>query len=91
MLFIFLVVKTFGIEISDGSTLNFKLTDHKGTPIPVENFVGIVKTFHKSDFTLVVEYESTSIPQNAMVVTPKVSNALIIANEISNNKLLFFR
>lgn len=52
--------------------MNFKLTDHKGTPISVDSFVGIVKTFHKSDFTLVVEYESKLISPNSKIVTPMV-------------------
>lgn len=68
----FLVVKKFNINITDGSFLRFKLTDHRGTPIPVSDFVGIVKTFHKSDFSLVVEYESTVQNRDVKIITPVV-------------------
>lgn len=70
--FLFLVVKKFNINIIDGSNLRFKLTDHKGTPISITDFVGIVKTFHKSDFSLVVEYESTTQSRDVKIITPVV-------------------
>lgn len=69
---IFLVIKKFNINITDGSNLRFKLTDHKGTPISINDFVGIVKTFHKSDFSLVVEYESTVQIRDVKIITPVV-------------------
>ncbi|XP_055308751.1 uncharacterized protein LOC129572737, partial [Sitodiplosis mosellana] len=63
-------IRKFNINIADGSNLRFKLTDHKGTPIPISDFVGIVKTFHKSDFSLVVEYESTTQSRDVKIITP---------------------
>lgn len=75
---VFLVIRKFNISITEGSNLRFKLKDHKGTPIPISDFVGIVKTFHKSDFSLVVEYESTTQCRDVKIITPVVSNEIII-------------
>lgn len=56
----------------DGSNVTLEISDHKGTPIPLKDFGGIVKTFHKSDFTLVVDYASTAFKYKPAVVTPGV-------------------
>lgn len=71
-LFSHLVVAKFNINIIDGSDLRFKLTDQKGTPIAISDFVGIVKTFHSGDFSLVVEYQSTLQTRDVKIITPLV-------------------
>lgn len=77
-----LVIRKFNINITDGSNLRFKLTDHKGTPIPISDFVGIVRTFHKSDFSLVVQYESTVQSRDVKIITPLVCILIIIYSSI---------
>lgn len=89
----FSVVKKFGIKISDGSKFTFKLTDNKGTPIPTnDDFIGIVKTFHSSDFSLVVEYEFTEFKHNPKLVTPMVYFKLLLLKfPVFNLPVICFR
>lgn len=69
----FSVIDNFKIKIPSGQNLCLQLSDHKGAPIPINDFVGIVKTFHASDFDLVVEYTS-----NVFVHKPKIVKPIVI-------------
>lgn len=84
----FLVAKKFNLSIHDVSKWTFKMKDNKGTPIPTEEFVGIVKTFHKSDFSLIVEYNCMVATKDLKIVTPLVSE-IFYTFEIDNQNVNF--
>lgn len=73
----FIVVKKFNIKIADGAKLTLDLSTNTGASIPINDFVGIVKPFHKSNFVLNVKYVSTEISRNEKMVTPMLFFLLI--------------
>lgn len=68
----FSVLENFNVEVPAGSKVILKLTTNLGAPVPVEDFVSIVQTFHKGNFVLNVDYESTVACSNLKFVTPLV-------------------
>lgn len=68
-----LVVKNFDVKVPQGAKLILTLTSNIGARIAVADFVEIIKTFHKSDFIVNVQYESMVAHGNVKIVTPMVS------------------
>lgn len=67
-----LVTKKFNVNVADGSKLRLSMTTNLGAPIPVDDFAETITTFHKGNFFLNVEYESTVADPKLKVVTPLV-------------------
>lgn len=62
----------FNIKIPDGAKQILNLTTNTGAAVPISDFVGIIKTFHKSNFVLNVKYVCTEMNRAEKMVTPKV-------------------
>lgn len=72
MLNFHLVTEKFNLNVADGSKLRLSMTTNLGAPIAVSDFVEVVTTFHKGNFYINVEYESTVAKPELKVVTPLV-------------------
>lgn len=65
----------FDVKITDGASDILILTDNIDTPIVVNEFEDIIKTYHRgSMFYVNVQYESTNVNRSLAVVTPMVRN-----------------
>lgn len=67
-------MKNFNVTVPAGSKLVLSLSTNFGAPVSVEDFAIIVKTFHKGNFLLNVDYESTVANSNLKYVTPLVND-----------------
>lgn len=86
---LFSVLENFSVEVPAGSKVILSLTTNLGAPVPLEDFVSIVKTFHKGNFVLNVSYESTVATSNLKFVTPMVISLISnIGETIVHNFIL---